>query len=296
MFNARGPTPVTIHQHVARARERLRRAGIPDVEADLDARVMAQWLLAWDAARFLTSAQEEPPPTFPARYEALVERRANREPMAYLFGGQEFWGLMFEVSPAVLIPRPETELIVEAALELFPDRDAAIQIADVGTGSGCLAVALAHERPNARVMASDISPGAWIIASNNARRHGVEDRVGFALCDTLASTLFDRLTFDLIVSNPPYVPETDRASLQPEVREHEPDVALFGGADGLSIIRQLVPQSVNRLKSEGYLVFELGLGQADAVGELISSTRGLTMVGLRPDLQGIPRTAIAKRT
>jgi release factor glutamine methyltransferase len=286
---------VTIHDHVARARERLRATGIRPAEADLDARVMAQWLLGWDAARFLISAHEEPPPAFPARYEALVERRANREPMAHLLGGQEFWGLMFEVSPAVLIPRPETEVIVESALERFPDREAVIQIADVGTGSGCLAVALAHERPRAFVVAVDISAAALDVASANAARHGVGSRITFVNGDLLVSSP-ERLLFDLIVSNPPYVPEADRASLQPEVREHEPAVALFGGADGLSIIRQLVPQSVNRLTLEGYLIFEFGLGQADAVGELISSTRGLTMVGLRPDLQGIPRTAIAKRT
>jgi release factor glutamine methyltransferase len=285
---------VTLQERVGAARKRLQQAGIADPEAELDARLMAQWLLGWDAARFLTSAREEPPPTFAARYDALTDRRVRREPMAYLLGGQEFWGLMFEVTSAVLIPRPETELIVEATLELFPDPTVALRVLDVGTGSGCLAVTLASEWPHARVSATDVSPDALSVAVRNAMRHGVDDRVSFVECAWLSEPLPPRETFDLIVSNPPYVPETDRDTLQPEVRDHEPELALFGGIDGLSAIRQLVAQSVGRLAQGGALIFEIGCGQADAVAELISGTTGLTMVALRRDLQGIPRVAVAR--
>ncbi len=284
----------SIHARVAQARDQLRRAGIADQEADLDARVMAQWLLDWDAARFFTDASEPAPPNFPARYERLVERRARREPMAYLRGLQEFWGLLFDVTPAVLIPRPETELIVEAALDLFSDPAAALHIAEVGTGSGCVAVALACERPNSKVIASDVSADALRVASTNAVRQGVQDRVRLVQCDMLSSASFGPSAFDLLVSNPPYVPEQDQPTLQPEVRDHEPDVALFGGPDGLSVIRRLVPESVARLKENGFLIFEFGMGQAEAVAGLIRSTPGLRMVGFKRDLQGVPRTTIAR--
>jgi len=255
---------------------------------------LAQWLLGWDAARLLTSAHEEAPPTFPAQHGALVARRAGREPMAYLLGRQEFWGLMFDVTPAVLIPRPETELIVEIALELFPDRDVPLQIADIGTGSGCLAAALAIERPRARITASDVSAAALLVASNNAARHGVDGRITF-IEGELFSPMPARPAFNLIVSNPPYVPTSDLSALQTEVREHEPAVALLGGPDGLDVIRPLVAQSVERLTPDGALIFEFGMGQADAIRELISSTNGLRMIDLRRDLQGIPRTAVAQR-
>jgi release factor glutamine methyltransferase len=261
---------------------------------------MAQWLLGWDSAQFFTSAAEEPRPTFQARYDALVARRAAREPMAYLFGGREFWGLMFEVTPAVLIPRPETEIIVESALQLFPDPRTGLQIADVGTGSGCLAVKLATERPAARVVATDTSANAlFLVAQPNARRHGVESRIVFAVGDLLPERLgldpaFER--FDLIVSNPPYIPEGERAALPPEVRDHEPPEALFAGPDGLDVIRRLIPMSAERLKPGGHLIFEIGINQDAAVTQLISATPGLRMVGLRNDLQGIPRTVVVQRT
>jgi release factor glutamine methyltransferase len=169
-----------------------------------------------------------------------VAARARRRPIAYLTGEQEFWGLTFTVTTSVLIPRPETELIVEASLELFPDRDAALRVADVGTGSGCLAIALAKERPRARIVAGDRSPPALAVAAHNARRHGVHDRIEFVAADVLAGARFQETLFDLVVSNPPYVPEADRATLQPEVEACEPPDALFAGPDGLSVIHELV--------------------------------------------------------
>ena len=275
----------------------MRQAGIPDDEAALDARLLAQWLLGWDAARFLTSADEEPRATFQPAYDRFIDRRAQREPMAYLYGGQEFYGRMFEVTPAVLIPRPETELIVEAALQRFPDDRAPLQIADIGTGSGCLAVTLAKERPAARVLATDISAAGFLVAQQNASRYNVDDRVVFAFGDLLADasrTTFD--TFDLIVSNPPYIPAGDRARLQPEVRDYEPPEALFAGPDGMDVIRRLIPAAAARLKRGGSLIFEIGVGQDAAVTQLISATPGLRMAGVRNDLQGIPRTVVAERT
>src|SRR4029077_11929270 len=168
---------VTIHRRVSAARERLREAGISHSESDLDARLLAQHVLGWTTERFLTDAQLGEPDGFVPRYESLVARRATRQPLASIVGAREFWALDFEVSPAVLIPRPSTELIVEAILELFPDRNAPLRIADVCTGCGCVAVALAHERPAASIVATDISIEALVVAERNAVRHGVADRV-----------------------------------------------------------------------------------------------------------------------
>jgi release factor glutamine methyltransferase len=277
---------------VAAARERLRGAGIPLDEAEIDARLLAEHVLGWDTARYFASADAAPPADFAARYEPLVARRLAREPLAYITGRQEFWDLTFSVSPAVLIPRPESEIIVEAALELFPP-DSAFSAADVGTGSGCLAIALAHERPGARVVATDVADGAMEMARRNAARHGVAERIQFVKTDLLESVAGP---FDLVVSNPPYVPDADRATIAPEVRDHEPPIALFAGDDGLATIRRLINQATSRLRQGGFLIFELGFGQAERVAGLISARGGLTMVRIRPDLRGIPRTAVARRT
>jgi release factor glutamine methyltransferase len=261
---------------------------LPD--AALDARVLAQFALGWDAACLLTHDDEPGPPGFPERFDALVERRARREPIAYVTGEKEFWSLAFELSPAVLIPRPETELIVEAALARFPDT--ALAIADVGTGSACLAVALAKERPQAVVTATDVSAEALHVARRNAARHGVADRIRFIETDVLEGV---EGPFDLIVANPPYVPARDRATLQPDVRDYEPPLALFAGDDGLAIIRTLLAQAAGRLAAGGTLIFEFGFGQTAAVSALIPGTPGLRMIDVKKDLRGIPRVAIVAR-
>jgi release factor glutamine methyltransferase len=284
---------VTIHTLVASARQQLRQAGVPDAEADLDARVLAECLLGWDTAAFFTHADDAGPADFAARYQALVGRRANREPVAYITGVQEFWGLSFEVSPAVLIPRPETELIVEVFIEYFPVPQQAVRAADACTGSGCLAVAIAHDRPAAHFIATDLSDGALKVARRNADRHHVSDRVSFLKDDVLSQVAGG---FDAIVSNPPYVPDSEVDTLQPEVRWHEPRMALAAGSDGLDVVRTLLTQSVARLKPSGLLLFEFGFGQAAAVTQLVAGTPGLTLIDLRDDLQGIPRTAVVKRT
>lgn len=282
----------SLQARVGAARRRLRDAGIAPDEADIDARVLAEHLLGWTTERFLTEAGEAEPDGFAPRFEALVARRASREPLAYIVGHREFWGLDFEVTPAALVPRPETELLVEIALDRFPNRSAAFSAIDVGAGSGCLAVAIARERSSARVVATDLSHAALAVARRNAGRHGVADRVTFVQAD-----LFDGVAgaFDLIVANPPYVPERDRATIPPEVRDYEPATALFAGEDGLAVIRRLVPASLPHLAPGGLLAFEFGFGQAGAVEQLISTAPGLTMIGLRADLQGIPRAAVAQR-
>jgi release factor glutamine methyltransferase len=283
---------VSIHLQVAAARQRLRDAGITQTESDLDARLLAQHVLGWTTERFFTDAHGSEPEWFTPQYETLVARRATREPLAYIVGVREFWGLELEVSPDVLIPRPSTELIVEVVLELFRGRTTPLSIADVCTGCGCVAVAVAHERPLATVVASDISAEALAVARRNAARHGVADRMTFREGD-----LLDGITgrFDAIVANPPYVVDRARPALQPEVRDHEPAVALFGGADGFELVTRLVGQAPSRLRAGGHLVFEFGLGQDVEVEELLARTPELILLELRRDLQGIARTAVARK-
>lgn len=278
---------------MAEARGRFRDAGLSSKGAELDARLLAQFVLGWSAERFITSAHDSEPPEFASKYEALVARRLRREPLAYIVGQQEFWGLPFEVSPAVLIPRSETELIVEVVLELFPETKGTLTLADLCTGSGNVAVALATERPAARITATDISRLALDVARENARRLGVAGRIEFRCAD-----LLDGLEgpFDAITCNPPYVAERDKPGLQPEVRDHEPDVALFGGRDGFHLVERLVKDAGCCLKPGGYLLFEFGLGQDDRVESLVADTDGLKLVELRRDLQGIARTAVAQRS
>jgi release factor glutamine methyltransferase len=282
----------TINARIAEGRHRLLGAGIDHDESALDARLLAQAVLGWDATQILTSGDELEPSAFASQYDGLILRRAHREPLSYLTGTREFWNLSFEVSPAVLIPRPETEGLVEAVNELFQDHQAPLRIADVCTGSGCVAVAIAFERPHARVIAADDSAAALDVARRNTIRHAVADRV-----DCVRGDLLKPLsgTFDVIVANPPYVPTGARAGLQPEVRDFEPATALFAGADGLDIIRRLVVESPARLTQDGYLMFEFGDGQEMAVRQLISASDGLRMVDVKRDLQGIARIAIVKR-
>jgi release factor glutamine methyltransferase len=284
---------VSIHAQVSAARQRLRDAGITPTESDLDARLLAQHVLGWTTERFLIAAREPVPDGFTPQYDALVARRVTREPLAYIVGVREFWGLELEVTPDVLIPRPSTELIVEALQELFPDRSVPLSVADVCTGCGCVAIAVAHERPTTRVRGTDISRPALEVARRNAARHGVADRVTFREGD-----LLEGITgmFDAVVANPPYVIDRARPALQPEVRDHEPSVALFGGVDGLTLVTRLVATAPARLRAGGYLVFEFGLGQDVEIEDLLEASPDLTLVGLRRDIQGIARIAIAHRS
>jgi release factor glutamine methyltransferase len=280
-----------LHERLAEARLTLTAAGIPADEAALDAELLARHVLECDRATLLTRARDPLPSAFNRLFQTLVMRRVEREPLAHIVGHREFWGLEFEVTPAVLIPRPETELIVEEALAALHSREAVRRIVDVGTGSGCLAVALAVEFPGARVTATDVSAEALAVAYRNAERHNVLPRVSFIQTD-LVEGIIDEA--DLIVSNPPYVPDGEARTLQPEVARYEPPAALFGGADGLDVIRKLLAHVHTRLASDGLLIVEFGFGQEAAVREA-AERAGWVIVRVRSDLQRIPRVALLRR-
>jgi release factor glutamine methyltransferase len=231
------------------------------------------------------------------RFRILLDRRRAGEPMQYITGEAEFYGLKFAVNREVLIPRPETELLVERAIlvagklrqdGLVPEP----RIVDVGTGSGAIAVSLAHAFKTARVMATEISPAALAVARANAARNGVAERVRFLEGDLLEPVAGE--TFHFVVSNPPYVPERDRASLAVEVRDFEPAQALYAGEDGLSVYRRLIPEAFAVLKAGGFLLLEIGYGQRAAI-EALLKTAGFGGIEFAADLQGIPRVALARR-
>jgi release factor glutamine methyltransferase len=293
---------MTLGLVAAHGRDALIDACADPADASRDASLLARWALGWTLENWLTRKRDRADPAFIDRFQKLIARRAAGEPIAYLTGEREFYGRRFEVTPAVLIPRPETELVVEEALRLLtsfagagssrPDSPQSPQIADIGTGSGCLAITLALERPDARVIATDISAAALAVARQNAARLGAGGRITF-----IEGSLLDGAVgpFDVIVSNPPYVAEADRASLPREVVEHEPGTALFGGSDGLDVIRALLPAAAAALKPRGWLVIEIGQGQSEAVHSLIDHVDGLTHRHTREDLQGIPRVVVARR-
>ena len=288
MTAGRTVAAIALAERVTEAAGRLAAAGIDARDAAFDAEVLARWALGWDRATYLARWREPAPPGFEDRFGPLVARRRGREPVARITGRREFWGLDFEITPAVLVPRPESELLVETALARLGDRAARWAVADVGTGSGCLAVALARELPRARVTATDISPEALAAARRNAARHGAEDRVAFHRAD-----LLDGLPgpYDLIVSNPPYVPDAVIDTLTPEVSRHEPAAALQGGPDGLTTVRRLVAAAADRLRPGGWLVLEIGAGQSGDAA-VIAQRAGMRVVDVRPDLQGIPRAVV----
>jgi release factor glutamine methyltransferase len=285
---------VTHLQQSIAARERFIRAGIPPDQAGIDAEVLCRTALGWDRATWLARRDESADPEAAATIAGWIRRREAREPVAYITGTREFWGLDFVVTPAVLIPRPETELIVEAALDRLAPADRPWRIADVGTGSGCIAVALATARPNATLVATDISQDALDVAQQNATRHGVRDRITF-----LRTSLLDDVPgrFDLIVANPPYVPTSARPTLAADVRDFEPDAALFGhGPDGLDEVRAILAQSAPRLVRGGWLLMEFGYGQGAAVREAASAVERLSTETTLKDLQGHERTIVAHAT
>lgn len=234
------------------------------------------------------------------RAQDLLERRANREPLQYLLGTQEFCGVEFEVEPSVLIPRPETELLVDAAVRYAGMQSAAGRrpvIVDVGTGSGCIAVSLARRMPLAVLYATDRSAEALRVARRNAERHGVAGQVTFLEGDLLqplrACGVSGRA--DLVISNPPYIAEREWEALQPEVRIFEPRIALAGGEDGLTVYRRLVQEAAGLLRTTGWLILEVGQGQAESVRALIEATGRYGTVDVRPDQAGIDRVMCAQR-
>jgi release factor glutamine methyltransferase len=279
----------SVGQARADATGRLRDAGFAPSDAAIDADVLLRHVLAWDRATLLLRRDDPLPPAAAAAFDALVARRCTREPVAYLTGTREFYGRDFHVSPAVLIPRPETELIVDAVLARTTPAGVC-RIADVCTGSGILAVTLACERPHCAVVATDVSTGALAIARKNAAAHGVTDRVTFIEADLLTIVPGP---FDVIVANPPYVPERDAPTLAPDVRAFEPGIALFGGEDGLAVVARLVQQASTRLVAGGLFVMEFGAGQQYDVARHATSA-GFEVLEVARDLQGHPRIVVCR--
>jgi release factor glutamine methyltransferase len=285
---------VTIREKINASRVRLVGAGIEHGEAGRDANLLARHILGWDRATMMTRENDEANAAFVERYDPLIERRARREPVAYIRGEQEFWSRDYAVNKAVLIPRPETELIIEELLECLPKDlpQRACRIIDIGTGSGCLAVTAAAELQLAQVVATDISRPALDVARANAQRHGVADRITFVEAAYVGSS---KGPFDFILSNPPYVTEAEYENLSPEVREYEPPQALAAGEDGLRDIRQIVDIASTQLVPGGTAFIEIGHQHADAVAELVSGFRSLNLKEIANDLQCIPRVAVIER-
>ena len=252
-----------------------------------DAELLLMHVVGRDRAFLLTHPEAQLNSAQSENYKGWLARRARHEPVQYITGEQEFFGLKFRVSPDVLIPRPETEHLVEAVLARV-ERDTPLRIADVGTGSGAIAVALAHALPQAQVTALDISPAALAVARSNAEIHCVSDRIRLLKSDLLEALTGER--FDMIVSNPPYV--ADDEVLEPQVHEYEPASALFAGAEGLDIYRRLIPEAQRALKPGGWLLLEIGHGQRDALAKLLAAWDNVSFIA---DLQGIPRVACAQR-
>jgi len=261
------------------------------VEAPRDAELLLLHTLQISRATLLAHPAEELTSDQLYLYERSIHRRLAHEPVQYIIGQQEFFGLAIHVTPAVLIPRPETEHLVESVLARLP-HDHPVSIADVGTGSGAIAIALAVHLPEAHITALDLSTEALHIAQLNAENHNVAQRIRFLQSDLFAA-LPPGAAFDAIVSNPPYVPTSDRADLHPQVREHEPAAALFAGPEGLDIYRRLIPEAHALLKPQGLLALEIGQGQHPSLTALLANWHDLTFLN---DLQQIPRVALARRS
>ena len=224
-----------------------------------------------------------------SRFSEALGRRAKREPFQYITGKQEFYRLDFEVAPGVLIPRPETEILVEAAIQVLASLDRP-QFLEIGVGSGCISISIFNSVPNSSAIGIDISPAAIAIAERNAEKHGVNERFEIREGNIYAGI---DAKFDLIVSNPPYIPDSDIDELQPEVRDFEPHSALAGGISGLDLVSQIVSSAPKYLQPAGSLLMEIGFGQSEAVRELFPA-HVWTSVEFLPDLQGIPRIVAAK--
>jgi release factor glutamine methyltransferase len=263
--------------------------------AALDARLLVGHALSLDhtalasqATRVLTAGER-------SSIAALSARRLSGEPVARILGMKEFWSLPFALSPATLVPRPDTETIVEAALEAIGEsgKRKASRIADLGTGTGAILLALLHEWPNATGLGTDIDPHAIETAETNAQALGLASRAQFRLAD-FSENLGE--SFDLVVSNPPYIPTRDIAALEREVRDHDPMRALDGGADGLDAYRAIARQAPRLLRADGVLIVELGIGQAADVTAILTGAGGLECVAIRPDLSGVARALTVRRT
>jgi release factor glutamine methyltransferase len=271
---------------------RLQSAGIE--QPALDARLLVGAALRLDLTGMVTQAARQLAPEEAARLEAYAQRRLAHEPVARILGAREFWGLPFQLSEATLVPRPDTETVVELALEIFRERQASHQmrIADIGTGSGAILLALLHEIPGAFGVGTDLSLTALKTARDNAAALGLGDRASFVACSYAAAL---RGPFDLVVSNPPYIPSAEIPKLSIEVREHDPHLALDGGNDGYDAYRALIPQASERLAPGGALIVEAGQGQARNIETLMTAAALVVDRPPKADLAGIPRAVSARK-
>jgi len=275
-----------VRDAITRGAALLQAAGIESPR--LESRLLLSHALACPVEPLLRQPEQ---PADTASFDLLLARRARREPLALILGYREFWSLRFAVSPATLIPRPESETLVEAALGTFPDRSAPIRVLDLGTGTGCLLLAVLHEYPAAFGIGVDLAYQAAALAGGNASALGLSDRAAF-LCGDWASALHGR--FDVILSNPPYIQSASIPALMPEVADYEPRGALDGGPDGLEAYRHLIPAIPQLLEPAGAAIVELGAGQAGAAMKLAKS-RGLTTCAVE-DLAGTPRALVLRNT
>ncbi|MDP6692644.1 MAG: peptide chain release factor N(5)-glutamine methyltransferase [Alphaproteobacteria bacterium] len=284
MADGSGIAPgLTLRQALAAAGRDLRTAGIEDTA--LDSAVLLAHAIGGDRLTLIREAERRLNEAEAKAFSRLIASRAARQPVSRLLGRREFWSLDLRIGPAVLDPRPDSETVVEAALEQMPEKDGAYRIADFGTGSGCLLLALLSERPRAWGLGVDISPAAGHLARENARNLGLERRAGFIAGDWGQGLVGG---FDLIVANPPYIPTADIAALEPEVRRHDPGLALDGGEDGLAAYRALLPDVYRLLLSGGRAVLECGQGQTPPLRRLVKGV-GLTVESRHSDLAGVAR-------
>jgi release factor glutamine methyltransferase len=284
---------VTLRQSLTEAAATLATDPRLSEHARRDAELLLLHILQIDRATLLASPARPLTPQQLQTYDAAIARRLGHEPIQYITGEQEFFGLQLKVTPATLIPRPETEHLVEAVLDRLP-HDRPLNILDVGTGTGAIALALAAHLPQARITAIDISAEALEVARENADAHNLSDSIRFYPSDLIAGLPEDNRVgfFDAVVSNPPYIPEDDRADLHPQVRDHEPSQALFAGPAGLDIYCRLIPQARAALVPGGLLAMEIGHGQRDALSLLLAGWQDIEFLA---DLQQIPRVALARR-
>lgn len=254
-----------------------------------EANLLVSFSTRKDKAFLVAHPEYELAPEETMLFEEIVKRRANREPFQYISGKQEFFGLEFQVSPVVLIPRPETEILVERAIQILSDRESS-DLLEIGIGSGCIAVSILYNSETTRGTGVDVSDDVLGVAKRNAETHNVADRLNLSISDVYDD--IQTQAFDLIVSNPPYVPAADLEMLQPEVRDFEPRTSLTDGIDGLSIIRRVIDGGPKFLKPNGEILIEIGFGQSDHVAEMFDPRFWRSPAFLN-DLQGIPRIAHA---
>ena len=284
---------LSAHRLLERGASELREAGVS--EARFEAELLLRHALGCSREALFARLHEPAAAEAVGHYFQLLERRRGRVPIQHILGTQEFFGLSFRVTPSVLIPRPETEGVVDEALAaLSASSKSAPRIADIGCGSGCIAVALACERPEAAILAIDASPAALAVARENAAAHGVDERITFLHGDLLDPLVERGEKLDLVVSNPPYVVDAEFSDLAPEVKEHEPRMALAGGADGLATITRLLEGVGAVLDKGGVVVMEIGKGQDRPAAERVLSA-GLDLLRIVPDLAGIPRVVVARK-